>query len=124
MPYEINWEKEGVLVKFNGTFDYKENMNANIELYSNSKFKNLKYIIWDLSKVSEVSMTEEEAYIAAMHDKLASLRLPQVKMALLAVDKRLKELCYQYVAHSQNIIKEWTFMVSDNIESIRTWVTS
>ncbi len=124
MPYEINWEKKGVLVRFNGIFSYKENMNANIELYSDSKFENLKYIIWDLSKISEVNINEEEAKITGMQDKLTASKLPEVKMAIVALDKRVKNLCHEYVAYSQNINKGWTFMVSDNLESIRTWVSS
>lgn len=124
MPYKINWEKDGVLVKFNGVFSYNENMDANIELYSDSKFENLKYIVWDLSEVSEFDITKEEAEIASMHDKLASSRLPKMKMAILVVDKQLRRLADNYVATSRNNIKGWTFLVSDNIESIRTWVTS
>ena len=37
MPYEINWEKKGVLVRFWDTFDYNANVNASIDLYKDPR---------------------------------------------------------------------------------------
>jgi len=69
-------------------------------------------------------MTEEEATLAAIQDKLISSRLPQVKMALLAQDKHSRRLCDQYVASYNSRVTGWDFMVSDSMENIRTWVAS
>ncbi len=124
MPYEINWEKNGVLVRFSGTFDYNENANATIEIYSAPKFEDVKYAIWDLSGISELNMTKDEAVLAAMHDQFASSRLPHIKMALLAQDEPTRQICEAYVARCQSSRMGWEFMVSGSIESIRTWVVS
>ena len=122
MPYEINWEVNGVLVRFLGTFNFKENNNATIEILDAPQFESRKYIIWDLSGISEQNMTEEEAALAAMHDKIISSRLPQVKMALLAHTKHTRRICDQYIARCRSSQMLWDFMVSDSMENIRTWV--
>lgn len=124
MSYAINWESEGVLVRFSETYSYEEDSNANMEIYSASQFENLKYIIWDLSGISELKMTDEEAVTTSMQDRLASSRLPHVKVALLAQDKPTLKICENYIARCRNYQMDWEFMVFDNMESIRRWVAS
>ncbi len=119
MSYQIKWEEEGVLVRFSGIYSFEEDTNANIEIYSNSQFENINYIIWDLSGISELSMTEDEAYLTSMQDRLASSRLPHVKMALLAQDKPTRKICERYITKCQNDKSSWKFLISDNMESIR-----
>ena len=124
MPYRIQWEKNGVLVRFWGTFNFKENNNATIAILENHRFENLKYIIWDLSDIFVQDMTRAEASLAAMHDLLIASRLPHVKMALLAKDKRTLRICDQYVIRCSRAIKGWEFRVSDSMANIRTWIVS
>lgn len=124
MPYEINWEMNGVLVRFLGTFNHKENNNATIEILNAPQVEGLKYIIWDLSDISTQKMTEDEAALAAMQDQLASFRLPHIKMALLAQDEQSHRICNRYITSYHSRLTGWDFMVSDNMESIRTWIAS
>lgn len=122
MSYEIIWEQNGVVVRFWGIFDYKENADATLEIYSASQFENLKFAIWDFSDVSEFRMTGEEAGLVASYDQIASSRLQYLKMALLTQDKRIRRICEKYIVRFQGRQTDWEFMVSDSMESIRTWV--
>jgi hypothetical protein len=124
MPYEINWEKNGVLMRFLGIFNLKENNNATIEILDAPQFESVKYIIWDLSGISEQNMTEDEAVLVSMQDKLISSRLPKVKMALFAQDEHVRRICDKYVAGCHSRLTGWDFMVSDSMEKIRTWFAS
>ncbi len=124
MPYEINWETNGVVVRFLEAFNLKENNNATVELLNSPQFEDLKYIIWDLSDVSEQNMTEEEAALASIQDKLISTRLPQVKMALLAQNEHTSRVCNQYLASCSIGLRGWDFMISGSMEDIRNWVAS
>ena len=124
MPYDIYWEKDGVLVRFGGVLDYNTNTNATNEILDAPQFESLKYIIWDLSDITEQNVTEGEATLIAMQDKLISVRLPKIKMALLAQKQHVQNMCYEYVAKCANYKTDWEFMVSESTEKIRTWVTA
>jgi hypothetical protein len=123
MPYDINWEANGVHVRFQRIFNLKNNNSATIELLNDSRFEGLKYIIWDLSDISELDITETEASMLSIEDKLITSRLPKVKMALFAPDKQVCSICFQYVASSLHQEKiKWDFWVSDSMENIRAWI--
>ena len=124
MSYEIKWESKGVLVRFSGYYSFEEDSNANMEICSAPQFENLKYIIWDLSSISELQMTGEEAVVTSMQDRLAASRLPHVKVALLAQDKPTRKICDHYIARCRNYQMSWEFMVFDSMENIRSWVTA
>ena len=120
--YEINWEKNGVLVRFLDTFDYNANINARLDIYKDPRINYLKYAIWDTSKVTESSFTEDEIDLIAGQDVKGSSRFPKIKMALFAPDKNIRSMCEQYCAHCQSRGMDWEFMVSDSMKSIRTWI--
>jgi hypothetical protein len=122
--YEINWEKNGVHVRFWDTFDYNANVNANIDLYKDPRSNYLTYAIWDTSKVTESFLTEDEISVIAEQDVTESSRFPKIKMALFAPDKNIRSTCEQYCSHCQSRQLDWEFMVSDSMKSIRAWVTS
>jgi hypothetical protein len=122
--YEINWEKNGVIVRFLDTFDFNANVNARIDIYKDPRSNYLKYAIWDTSKFTELSFTEVEISVMAGHDVNESSHFPKLKMALFAPDKNIRRICEQYCAHCQNRQIGWDFMVSDSMKSIRTWVAS
>ena len=117
-------ESNGALVSFWGTFDYKTCIDANMELYGDSSFEGLTYVVWDLSNISEQKMTKEEAALVAMHDKLASSRLPKLKMAILARDERTRHIWETYIACCQNRQLDWAFLNTDNLEEIRSWIAT
>jgi len=45
MAYTINWETNGVIVRFQGNFNLKENNNVTFELLNAPQFESLEYII-------------------------------------------------------------------------------
>ncbi len=123
MPYEINWERNGVVVRFTGVFDFKENVNANNEIYRDSRCDSINYAIWDVSDVSEMAVNEVETLLIAMQDQSCSSLVPKIKLAFLAQDETLRGFFNQYTAHYQSRKTGWDFKVFDNMESIRAWVT-
>lgn len=124
MPYEINWEKNGTLVRFWGLFDFKVNSEAAIDIFNDPRNQDLKYVIWDTSDVSDVHMANGETSILSMQDQLGALRLPKIKLAMFAAAKDTRTICEQYCAHYQSRQAGWEFMISDSMENIRNWVVS
>jgi hypothetical protein len=124
MPYEINWEENGVVVKFRGTFTFEVNNDASLELLNSNQLEGLKYIIWDLSDISKMGMTIDDAVLAAMQDQLVSSRLPHVKMALIATDQSTRNVCYEYVTGCRNRKVGWSFKISHSMDRVRTWIAA
>jgi hypothetical protein len=122
--YEINWEKNGVHVRFWDTFDYNANVNANIDLYKDPRCNYITYAIWDTSKITEYFLTEDELNLIAGQGRGKSLSVPKIKMAFFAPDKNLRSICEQCCAYCQSRQASWEFMVSDSMKSIRDWVAS
>jgi hypothetical protein len=124
MSYEIDWEKNGVIVRFSGVIDFKTNISANNELYSDQRCEDLKYIIWDTSGVSEATISDTELTIIASQDQLGSSRLQKIRMALFAPADHIRILCDQYCAKHQSRLTGWEFLVSTDMEEIRKWTSS
>ena len=124
MSYEIKWEKNGVLVRFSGLFDYATKIKASNEIYKAQQSSKLSYIILDTSDISETFFTTTELSGIATHDQIASLRLPRLKMAMFAQDQELHHLCTQYCSQHQCRLTGWNYLVSDNMKNIREWTSS
>ncbi len=124
MPYKISWEENGAVVKFTGIFDFEVNKNANCEIYDDPRCDSINYAIWDASGISESLMTESEISILAMQDHAGSSRLPSLKLALLAKDKRTRRLFEYYAINYHSRLTHWNFMVSDSMEKLRSWIAS
>ncbi len=124
MPYKIDWEKDGVLVRFWGIFNYQENTGANMEVSGDPRLEDLNYAIWDLSGISDQQMSKAQIEMAAIQDQLISHRLPRLKLALFATEESTRRLCEQYLAQYQTRQTGWQFLMSDDMENIRAWVGS
>ncbi len=122
MPFEINWENNGVLVRFSGTYDYMTNSDATLEVLNDVRFEDINYAIWDLSAVSLQKLTDADIDLAASYDQIISSRVPRMKMALLAQSNATRRMAYQYVASYHARHTGWDFKVSDSMEEIRSWV--
>lgn len=124
MQYVIEWEKNGVLVRFLGIYDFKTNADASLEFLNDARCENINYAIWDFSTVFEQKMSDEEVDLTASHDQLISSRLPPIKMALLAQSNDTHKLANRYVASYGASHTGWDFKVFDTMEEIRSWVQS
>lgn len=124
MPYEIDWESDGVVVRFLGTFDLNSNTDAAAEIYEYPRSQDINYAIWDTSVIDEVHFTEGATNILSMMDQMGSSRIPNIKMAFYATDRNARGVCEQYLSHYQTRQTGWQFMVSDDMKSIRSWIAS
>ena len=124
MPFQINWEQNGVVVNFTGVFDLEVCKAANDALYTNPKTDALEYVVWDLSRVEKLDFSEQYAKIPAIRDRLATHRLPRIKMGFVVSDEPMAHLCMQYIIDSSVYGSSWEFNVSDNLEGIREWISS
>jgi hypothetical protein len=124
MTYQLKWLKRGVIATFSGVFSAMENSRANTEVYSDIRSDTLQYQIWDLSSISDIKMTESQVDIPAFVDKMASHRLPNIKMALVTRDEKTKKLCNKYIYTSVTSGSPWQFQIFNSLEEAKKWVSS
>lgn len=124
MTYQLKWLKRGVIATFSGVFSAMENSRANTEVYSDIRSDDLQYQIWDLLNISDIEMTELQVDVPAFIDKIASIRLPNIKMALVAVDEKTIKLCNKYIHISVTGGSPWQFQIFNSLEEAKKWVSS
>lgn len=122
MNYTVNWEEYGVLVSFAGEVSHEINASANHEVYMNPRSDDIKYMIWDLTRVTKTTYTELETKSSALRDKLTSHRLPKIKMGFVTNDVKIAFICDNYILHSIQVGSQWEFNISDSFETIKRWV--
>ncbi|MBN1597239.1 MAG: hypothetical protein JW894_03020 [Bacteroidales bacterium] len=72
MTFFVNWNADGVIVKFEGTLTFDLIMKVNDFLTGNSQFDSILYQVWDFRKVTTVAITKEDAMPLAALAKSAS----------------------------------------------------
>ena len=122
MPFTINWEERGVVTVFHGIVDILEVLEADRCFYNDSRSDAAEYQITDFTQ-GELGEVDESLIgkIAAL-DFGASQSIPNLKVALIATDPYVKELCKKYIELSQDIQSSWEFKIFEDMDTARSWV--
>jgi hypothetical protein len=122
LAFETIWEDKGVLFTFSGVVTAKEIVNMQELFYGNERSDSSKYILFDVSRVEQMFVEEEEIKIFAARDSGASKSIPFVKVALISKDQNIKLLLQKYIDVSLRLNKTWSFEIFDNITTAREWI--
>jgi len=120
----IQWEGEGVFLHFSKTLDLGDITRCNDEMYKDARLDNADYQIWDFTEVENIKMDADEAKVPAVIDKGASVSIPNLKIALVAINEDVIELCYQYIETSTKLHSTWKFQVCQKLEDARNWIAA
>ena len=121
MAYRIKWEERGVYCKFSGTVSGGELIQCNNDIYGDERFDNIKYQIFDMLDVTELTIETIDVRKAAACDCAAAITNPNVKCALVAFDKNahsLSELYQSGIAKSP-----WDGRSFRTIKEARSWLS-
>lgn len=124
MPNQIIWENKGVLSRYTGLFSPEIHIDALDKLFGDPRIDDIKYIIGDYSEVNDDLLTEDNVeYPLAMTMGTASY-LQDFKIALVAKDKGIIELCNSYIELFRRINTSWEVKLFDDIDTARDWIAS
>ena len=121
MPYSTRWEARGVVWKFSGRVTGAELLNANHEIYGDSRFDQMAYQIVDLTEVERFDVTEEDMVVVAANDRAAALSRADVKVAIATRDEIVRQLSSLYEAASAT--SPWEQKVFETVAAARAWVS-
>ncbi len=122
MPYELIWEDRGVLWRFRDVVTGDELVQANLDIYSNSRFESMEYelAIFLDSVVFEAS-TETVRLVAEL-DASASKRNPKVLLAIVASQMVIRGLANLYRLQSEVAGSTWKTEFFETEEEARRWL--
>lgn len=122
MPNQIIWENNGVLSRYSGLFSPEIHMEALNTLFGDPRIDGIKYMIGDYSEINGDLLTEESVeYPVAMTTGSASY-LKNIKVALVATDKKIIALCKLFIELSNKVNPTWETRLFEDIEAARNWV--
>ena len=104
----------------NDVVDGEELFNTGEALYSDERFYNIRYQIFDLTRVTEFNVSVDWMTKIAAWDKAAALSNPYMKLAIVATDETAQMLIKLYEAESS--ASTWKIQMFNSIDDAQKWV--
>ena len=124
MTYTITWEDHGVWLQFHTVFTAAINGAATEAIYQQERVTDVQYLLWDLSGVTTVDFSPDDAEMAAGIDAGASTYMRDIKMVLVVSKPELLALAQEYIQLASTMLPHWEFQVFDTLEAARSWLAS
>ena len=86
MAYKLEWEKQGVVIRYAGRVDIDEVLRAQRDYEGNARFDSLRYVIIDTLAVIEVCTKARDAETVWVNDAGASTSNSRIRKAFIATD--------------------------------------
>lgn len=121
MPYSSNWEHNGVYRRYSGMVSGVELIEASLDMYADSRFDEINYLIADFSQVDGFNISMEEVEKLAHFNTAAAKTNGNIKTALVINDESAKSLVsiYDIVTEANN--SPWENKVFSSIDEARHW---
>ncbi|KKK75535.1 hypothetical protein LCGC14_2872750 [marine sediment metagenome] len=125
MPYQISWEKKGVVQKFHDVITPIELISCNENVYGDSRFDAIRYQILNLTEVRTVDLTDPDKAIQlvrriAATDRAAAKSNPNMKIAIVASLEILGSLANLYSSELSD--SPWLSDVFETETEAREWL--
>ena len=120
MTFNINWDKNGVYLKFRGIVNAQDLIDANNYVISNKSFDQINYQIFDFLDIDEFDISDNDINILGMMDKSQSEFKSEMKVAMVSNDNNVIGTLREYNIHLED--SSWITDIFTDIESARSWV--
>lgn len=120
MPYELQWEPQGVYRRYYGHVTIDERQHSFNEICADPRFKDLLYTITDYLAVESYEITPEATEDIASQHSLPLLRNPNIIIAAAVLDKQIVGAIEHFIA-----VKRFSqpYRMFPSVEAARAWVT-
>ena len=120
MPYKIDWEDHGLLIKWTGKVTASDNIRSNGQMYGNQKFDTISYQICDFLDAEFTDYTDKQIRIISELELQASDWNKSLKVVHITKNPILIQVIKKYEKRMEP--SGWKFMICDNMEDARKWV--
>ena len=116
MPFTLSWEGEGVYKHFTGHVSYSEYARSQELVLSDRRTDSIRYVINDLLDVVSYGITTDEAEYLAAFNHGSSISNPNMRIAYVTIDAKIKMLAKLVSAISSYELKTFS-----TLEAAREW---
>ena len=121
MNFKITWIDCNIVVEFFNELNIDQLIQVSNIIYGDSRLDEMKYQIFDFTKVSNVNLTSKEVAIISALDTGATNWNKSVKVASIATDSYMKQMINEYTKGMQDT--KWESMTFENIIEAKKWVS-
>src|SRR5512133_814386 len=107
MSYRISWPDNTFLAEFSGRISALEVESVNHAFSGDARRDNVRYQIWDLSRVTSYEVPEHEIVYAAAFDKGVTAVRSNLRGAMVASDEQIRERIEKYLAVAKELDIGW-----------------
>ncbi|KAF0093087.1 MAG: hypothetical protein E1N59_3162 [Puniceicoccaceae bacterium 5H] len=122
MPFSINWYPKGTVLEFKGALDLEQIRLLDLELYSDSRYDDQIFSIWDMLEVTALRVPMDKAKLLAAHDKAGNLHAPRIQIAFIADQPYLVSFIREYIAYCRKMAFSWRFHIVTEYEQALEWL--
>ena len=120
MPHETIIEENGIYWRIYGILSYGEFFLINKETWNRSDWSDMKYQITNFLDVDTVEISKEKVTLIAHMDSASSQSSHKMKVALVADQDDILELCTDYIEALKP--GDWEAKIFGTLEEARAWV--
>jgi hypothetical protein len=122
MPYCISWKPDGIIWTFHHILTNDDVIQANLDIYGDPRFDDLRYQIVDISGVRQFHVTNDIFDEAAAMDEAAALSNPNLVVAVVATGEEAVTVAETYEAAMSS--SRWEVRIFNSMEKAVQWVRS
>ncbi len=120
MKYENQWEPKGLLRTFSGKVTGEHILKMNLSLHGDPRFDDLRYIINDLSSISELDISDMDIETIAAIDNAGALSNSNIKIAIVTTNHELVTWVKRYLVAMKDSV--FQCQLFEDIETARKWL--
>lgn len=122
MPYETHWESEGIRWVYSGAMSDDDVLQANLDLYDDSRFTTIRYQIADFTGVIALTASARTIRKLSWMDKEQSARNPGVRVAIIAATPLTLGIASIYRLSAGDT--PWAIQVFATEDDARDWLAT
>ena len=122
MPLRTYWEPEGLVYECSGIVTAEEIAAINFDFLDVPEGVTPKYQLIDATSIELMDLSELDLVDISTDDLSISRKYPNVKVAMVARDKKTRKIFLHYVKISWAINTSWEIRVFSELEAAREWL--
>ena len=124
MTYKTSWDSGHFFAEFSGDVPASEIAAVNEEFTGDSRFDSVRCAIWDMSRISRLTMPLADIEYAAAVDIGAAVVRPTLRGAIIVREGHVKDLVENYLAITREIDHTWDTRIFDTLNEAEKWLDS
>jgi len=122
MLVENTWETHGIYMKYEGVVHTHEMLSSSNN-YGKAQFENIKYILIDLSSVTDTTIEASDLTIKAFQSNAAKVWNKSLQLIFVISNDPMKSIIQIYMDEMTKLGSPWKIEMADSLQEARELVT-